>query len=104
MQGCYGIEENQILKDFWNFLKHIPVADVRSPSEFMTGHIPGAVNIPLFDDNERAAVGTKYKKEGRIPAILEGLKLTGLQWHQNLNRHLKASKTGSCLFIAGEEG
>ena len=46
-----------------------PVVDVRSPSEFITGHIPGAVNIPIFNDEERAIVGTKYKKEGRIPAI-----------------------------------
>ncbi len=39
-----------------------PVIDVRSPGEFKKGHIPGAVNIPLFSDDERAAVGTTYKK------------------------------------------
>jgi tRNA 2-selenouridine synthase len=66
--------------DIINFLKladKIPVIDVRSPSEFTTGHIPGAFNIPLFDDAERAVVGTKYKKEGRIEAILEGVRLSG---------------------------
>ncbi len=66
--------------DIINFLKladKIPVIDVRSPSEFTTGHIPGAFNIPLFDDSERAVVGTKYKKEGRIKAILEGVRLSG---------------------------
>ena len=55
----------------------IPVIDVRSPSEFNSGHIPGAFNIPLFNDKEREAVGIKYKKEGRIKAILKGLELTG---------------------------
>jgi tRNA 2-selenouridine synthase len=66
-----------------------PVVDVRSPSEFTMGHIPGAVNIPLFDDRQREAVGTKYKKEGRIPAILEGLKLSGPQFEYKLKEALK---------------
>lgn len=39
-----------------------PVIDVRSPGEFKKGHIPGAINIPLFSNDERAAVGTTYKK------------------------------------------
>ena len=62
---------------FLELAESIPVIDVRSPSEFNSGHIPGAINIPLFNDKEREAVGIKYKKEGRIPAILEGLKLSG---------------------------
>ncbi len=36
--------------------------DVRSPIEYEGGHIPGAVNIPLFDDEERAQVGTIYRQ------------------------------------------
>jgi tRNA 2-selenouridine synthase len=75
----------------------IPVCDVRSPSEFNTGHIPGAFNIPLFNDTERAAVGTKYKKEGRIPAILEGLKQTGPSMVSKLELALKISKEGKLL-------
>ncbi|MCX6284640.1 MAG: tRNA 2-selenouridine(34) synthase MnmH [Bacteroidetes bacterium] len=47
--------------------------DVRSPGEFASGHIPGAVNVSLFTDEERAAVGTLYQKQGREPAILKGL-------------------------------
>ena len=43
-----------------------PVIDVRSPGEFAYGHIPGAVNIPLFDDRQRAEVGTLYKAEGNL--------------------------------------
>lgn len=34
--------------------------DVRSPSEYAQDHIPGAVNIPLFTDEQRAQVGTCY--------------------------------------------
>jgi tRNA 2-selenouridine synthase len=74
-----------------------PIADVRSPSEFNSGHIPGAVNIPLFDDKERAAVGTKFKKEGRLLAILEGLKYTGPAMSTKLENALKIAKNGKLL-------
>ena len=34
--------------------------DVRSPAEFAEDHIPGAINLPVLDDEERARVGTLY--------------------------------------------
>jgi tRNA 2-selenouridine synthase len=74
-----------------------PVADVRSPSEFRTGHIPGSFNIPLFDDEERAIVGTKYKKEGRRNAILKGIELTGPAMHKKLQSALKIAKDNKIL-------
>jgi tRNA 2-selenouridine synthase len=86
--------------DIINFLKlaaEIPVIDVRSPSEFATGHIPGTFNIPLFDDAERAVVGTKYKKEGHIEAILEGIRLSGPSMHSKLEQGIKLSKDGKLL-------
>jgi tRNA 2-selenouridine synthase len=75
----------------------IPVIDVRSPSEFTLGHIPGAINIPLFDDQERVSVGTKYKKEGRVPAIIEGLNKTGPLLSSKLEQALKIAKKGKLL-------
>jgi tRNA 2-selenouridine synthase len=54
-----------------------PLIDVRSPGEFAQGHIVGAVNIPLFSDEERAAVGTTYKKEGKDKAVVLGLEFVG---------------------------
>ncbi len=47
--------------------------DVRSPQEFAHAHIPGAKNIPLFTDNERAVVGTAYKKQSRQTAVSLGV-------------------------------
>lgn len=47
--------------------------DVRSPGEFAKGHIPGAENVPLFTDSERAAVGTCYKHSGREEAMALGM-------------------------------
>ena len=38
--------------------------------------MPGAINIPLFSDNERTLIGKSYKKESRLKAIFNGLKVT----------------------------
>ena len=54
-----------------------PVVDVRTPAEFAQGHIPGARNLPLFSDGERAEVGTTYKQQGRQKAVQLGLALVG---------------------------
>ena len=58
------------------------VVDVRSPGEFAKGHIPGAINCPLFSDDERARVGTSYKQDGRLPAVMLGLELVGPKMRQ----------------------
>lgn len=52
--------------------------DVRSPKEYAHGHIPSAHLLPLFSDEERAIVGTTYKKEGKQAAIEKGLSLINL--------------------------
>lgn len=51
--------------------------DVRSPGEFQEGHIPGAYNVPLFSDEERAKVGTLYKQVSRQAALDKGLEFVG---------------------------
>jgi tRNA 2-selenouridine synthase len=53
------------------------IIDVRSPAEFEHAHIPHALNIPLFDNDERAMIGTTYKKQSREAAIKAGLPLFG---------------------------
>ena len=53
------------------------VIDGRSPGEFGTGHIPGAINIPLFTDDERARVGKLYKQVSPEKAFREGLRIAG---------------------------
>ena len=82
---------------FMELAGQLPVIDVRSPSEYLSGHIPGSFNIPLFDDRQREIVGTKYKKEGRLPAIIEGLKLTGPSMADKLKKALDISKDGKLL-------
>jgi tRNA 2-selenouridine synthase len=50
-----------------------PILDVRSPSEYQQGHIPGSHSFPLFSDAERAQIGTVYKKQSRQEAVELGL-------------------------------
>ncbi|AHI06191.1 tRNA 2-selenouridine synthase [Bdellovibrio bacteriovorus W] len=57
------------------FLKHTPLIDVRAPVEFAVGSLPNAVNLPLMKDDERAAVGTTYKNDGKEKAIALGHEL-----------------------------
>lgn len=63
--------------DFWRESREGLLLDVRSPSEYEHGHIPGAVNLPLFDDDQRAEVGTIYKNSGKDDAVLRGLSIVG---------------------------
>ena len=67
----------------------VPVADVRTPAEFEHGHIPGAINLPLFSNEERVQVGTTYKQVSREAAILLGFDLTGNKWSGFIRRALE---------------
>ncbi|MCY7408747.1 MAG: tRNA 2-selenouridine(34) synthase MnmH [Chitinophagales bacterium] len=75
-----------------------PVIDVRAPKEFLHGHIPGAINLPLFTDEERAAVGTLYKQQGREQAMMLGLEYYGKNM-QRIISDLKNYSSDKQLFI-----
>ena len=49
-----------------------PLIDVRAPIEFAQGAMPAALNLPLMNDDERAAVGTCYKRQGPDAALALG--------------------------------
>ncbi len=53
------------------------VVDLRTPSEYANGHMPGSINVPLFTDEQRAKVGTLYKQAGKEIAFQHGLKFVG---------------------------
>ena len=65
------------VQEFLEKAKQLPVLDARAPKEYAVGHIPQAVSFPIFDDTERATVGTAYKQQGHDPAVLLGLDLFG---------------------------
>nr|WP_255762984.1 tRNA 2-selenouridine(34) synthase MnmH [Halomonas desiderata] len=53
----------------------VPLIDVRAPVEFAQGGLPGAINLPLMDDEERRLVGIEYKQRGQQAAIVLGQRL-----------------------------
>jgi tRNA 2-selenouridine synthase len=65
------------IEDFFALRKTLPVVDVRSEGEFQSGHISGAINIPILNNQERVLVGTDYKQKGQLEAIKTGFRLVG---------------------------
>ena len=75
----------------------IPVIDVRTPAEFELGHFVGAINIPIFSNEERAIVGTLYKKKGKKIAVLEGLEFVGSKLTAFVRKALEIAKDNELL-------
>lgn len=71
-------------------LDNTPFIDVRAPIEFKAGAIPGSINLPVLDDEERHAVGTCYKEKGQNAAIQLGHQFVS---GENLERKLSLWKT-----------
>ena len=101
---AYQLKGKTDINKFLNLASNSIVIDVRSPSEFNTGHIPCAFNIPLFDDRQREIVGTIYKREGRIKAILSGIDLCGPSMSSKLKDALRLSNGGNLLVYCWRGG
>jgi tRNA 2-selenouridine synthase len=84
-------------KDFFELSVQHPVIDVRTPAEFEHGHIPGAINIPLFSNEERAEIGTLYKEQGKKPAMFRGMELVSPKFTEFLKAAENVSRTGTLL-------
>lgn len=71
------------IEEYLSEKEQLPLIDVRTPAEYETGHIPGAVNIPLFSNEERARVGTVYTRESREKAYELGYRFVEpkLDWY-----------------------
>ncbi|HSG57508.1 MAG TPA: rhodanese-like domain-containing protein, partial [Paracoccaceae bacterium] len=63
------------------------IIDVRAPSEFAEDHIPGAINLPVLSDEERAQVGTIYVQQDRFLARKVGAALVA----RNAAAHLQGA-------------
>jgi tRNA 2-selenouridine synthase len=59
------------------YLEDRILIDVRSPAEYAHAHIPTAQCLPLFNDVERAKVGTAYKQISPEHALIKGLEFVG---------------------------
>lgn len=74
------------------FLSGAPLLDVRAPVEFARGAFPGAVNLPLMDDDERHQVGLCYQEQGQQAAIALG--------HQLVSGEVRAARTAAWAAFA----
>jgi tRNA 2-selenouridine synthase len=77
------------------FSSGLPLIDVRSPGEFLRGHIPGAFNIPLFSDEERAQIGTLYTQLSAEKAMEKGLEFAEPKRQWYLDEACKAAPGGN---------
>ena len=87
-QLALDTSDNECLYEQVEFLPNVQFIDLRSPCEFIESSIPGAVNVPIFSNEERVEVGTIYRQSGekaarwkamelvspKIPAILTSIK------------------------------
>ena len=64
------------------------VIDARSESEFAEDHLPGAVNWPVLNDAERAAIGTEYKQVSPFDARKRGAALAALNIAHHVQTHV----------------
>ena len=71
----------------WTDITADMIIDVRSPAEFEEDHIPGAINMPVLDNEQRAEVGTIYIQESAFKARRYGGALVA----QNISHHILAS-------------
>lgn len=61
------------------------IIDARAPGEFALDHLPGAINLPVLNDRERAEIGTIYKQQSPFTARKQGAALVAM----NVARHLQ---------------
>ncbi len=75
--------------DLQNLYAHTfdTVIDVRSPAEYAEDHLPGAINLPVLDNEERARVGTIYVQESPFLARKLGAALV----FRNAANHIEHS-------------
>lgn len=92
MHRIISLDEAQKLND--------PIyIDMRSPSEYLVGHIPGATNIPLFNDDERVEVGTVYKQVGSEEAKHLGLSIVSTKLPDLVHQVRDLHKTGRTVIV-----
>lgn len=92
------------IEEFLRSSHKLPVIDVRSPSEYEYGHIPGAVNMPLFSNEERSMIGTLYLKKGSSEAMIRGLEIVGPKMAVFAREGYKIAPNGQALMYCWRGG
>ncbi|MCH6267485.1 tRNA 2-selenouridine(34) synthase MnmH [Neobacillus citreus] len=80
------------------------IIDVRSPIEFNDGAIAGAINVPLFSNEERQEIGTIYKHEGQAAAKWRAMELVSPKLPRMLNEIKSYSEKGELVVYCWRGG
>lgn len=82
------------------------IVDVRTPAEFAEATIPGAVNVPIFSNEERVLVGTLYKEKGKRDARKLGVELVAPKIPQLLAQveELRHKRSGPVIVFCWRGG
>ena len=75
------------------------VIDVRSPSEYAEDHVPGAINLPVLNDEERATVGTIYKQESPFRARVIGAALVAKHAAEHIETYFLTKPGEYCPLV-----
>ena len=92
------------ITEFLKQAEELTLIDVRTTKEYEKGHIPKAFNIPLFTNEERAEVGTKYKQESRDTALVQALEFIAPKITDFLDELQKISPTKEILLYCWRGG
>ncbi|MFM7813552.1 MAG: rhodanese-like domain-containing protein, partial [Flavobacteriales bacterium] len=63
--------------------------DARSEGEYAHAHIPGAISLPLLNNEDRHAIGMVYKQQGKQAAVMLGFERVGPRFHQIIQEGLR---------------
>lgn len=80
------------------------LVDVRSPVEYKRACIPGAFNVPLFNEEERAKVGITYKEKGLLEAKLIGIEIVSPKLYSMVQRVMENSRDRPVVFYCWRGG
>lgn len=78
--------------------------DVRSPKEFNEETIPGAINIPIFDNEERKIIGTLYKRESVEKAKKVGIEIASKKLPSIYEQVSKLNKDDNHIYMFCSRG
>ncbi|MCH4890926.1 tRNA 2-selenouridine(34) synthase MnmH [Acidaminobacter sp. JC074] len=83
---------------------HQVIVDVRSPKEYEENHIFGAINIPLFTNEERSHIGTTYKQESTTAAKKLGMTYISTRIEKIGHRLIELSEAYDRVIIYCQRG
>jgi tRNA 2-selenouridine synthase len=91
---CWHFVKNSGVVTVAQLSEFTEVIDARTPSEYAEDHIPGAINLPVLDDEERARVGALHKQASAFEAKKTGAALVSRHIANHLEQYFATKPVG----------